>query len=149
MSRFYAAEATASEKSAAEKETICNECGKHVPIRCPTCTQYIREETNEKRCNTCGQETQKENQDEWEVKEQKDGTMRALCNICKRKLEKCPECERDYDSDDDIESSEEDINEETEGETEEDDDISSTTNDEGDTEPKLKQSGQGRKKYYF
>ena len=149
MSRFYAAEARESEKSAAEKKTLCAECGKHVPLRCPTCSQYMRGQSKEKLCNTCGQEIHEENQDEWEVKEQKDGTLRALCNVCKRKLEKCPECERYYDSDDDIESSEEDISEETEGEAEEDEDASSTTNEERDFEPKRDQSGHGRKKYNF
>ena len=122
MSRFYSAEAAASEKSS--KEKVCTECGKNVPTKCPTCSQFIRAENNEKLCVSCAQEQEDQRENECGLKEQKDGTLRAVCNVCTRKLEKCPECERYYDSEEDIDSSEdEELDKENEGETDEDEDI--------------------------
>ncbi len=147
MSRFYAAKAAASEKSS--KEKVCTECGKNVPTRCPTCSQYIRAANNEKPCGSCGQEQEDQSEDEWEIKEQKDGTLRALCNVCKRKLEKCPECERYYDSEEDIDSSDEELDKENEGETDEDEDINTTIDEERADQSKKSYVGRGGKKYYF
>jgi len=147
MSRFYAAEAAASEKSS--KEKVCTECGKNVPTRCPTCSQYIRAANNEKPCGSCGQEQEDQSEDEWEIKEQKDGTLRALCNVCKRKLEKCPECERYYDSEEDIDSSDDELDKENEGETDEDEDTNKTIDEDRDDDNKKSHVGRGGKKYYF
>ncbi len=148
MSRFYAAEAAASEKSS--KEKVCTECGKNVPTRCPTCSQYIRAANNEKPCGSCGQEQEDQSEDEWEIKEQKDGTLRALCNVCKRKLDKCPECERYYDSEEDIDSSDdEELDKENEGETDEDEDTNKTIDEDRDDDNKKSHVGRGGKKYYF
>ena len=147
MSRFYAAEAAASEKSS--KEKVCTECGKNVPTRCPTCSQYIRAANNEKPCGSCGQEQEDQSEDEWEIKEQKDGTLRALCNVCKRKLDKCPECERYYDSEEDIESSDDELDKENEGETDEDEDTNKTIDEDRADDNKKSHVGRGGKKYYF
>ena len=143
MSRFYAAEAAASEKSS--KEKVCTECGNNVPTRCPTCSQYIRAANNEKPCGSCGQEQEDQSEDEWEIKEQKDGTLRALCNVCKRKLEKCPDCERYYDSEEDIDSSDEELDKENEGETDEDEDINTTIDEERADQSKKSYVGRGGK----
>ena len=147
MSRFYAAEAAASEKSS--KEKVCTGCGNNVPTRCPTCSQYIRAANNEKPCGSCGQEQEDQSEDEWEIKEQKDGTLRALCNVCKRKLEKCPDCERYYDSEEDIDSSDDELDKENEGETDEDEDTNKTIDEDRDDDNKKSHVGRGGKKYYF
>ena len=82
--------------------------------KCVSCDQFIKKTKvpEEDLCDTCGQELPDEEEEEEEFEEQKDGTLRKICGCCRRKCTICPECEQDYDSDQDLTDTEEEGSEE-------------------------------------
>ncbi len=84
-------------------------------------------------CRSCGQEQPDEDGEsdsEEEFEEQKDGTLRKICGCCRRKCKTCPECEQEYDSDQDASDEEE---ESEHGESEDTDNQDADTEESGET----------------
>ena len=94
------------------KKKLCNDCGQRLLDKCAYCNQFIdnTKVDEEDLCQSCGQELPDEDGEsdaEEEFKEQKDGTLRKICGCCRRKCKTCPECEQEYDSDEDASDVEE------------------------------------------
>ncbi|KAF0148082.1 MAG: hypothetical protein FD143_2962 [Ignavibacteria bacterium] len=106
---------------------FCPECSNQLLDKCNACGQFLRTSNDEEVCETCKQplSDEEESEDEYEI--QKDGTKRAMCRYCNRKLSQCPKCEKEYDSDQDDESKSEN---ESENESENSSEESETTTDE-------------------
>ena len=102
---------------------FCPECSHKLLDKCNGCGQFLRTSNDEELCETCKQplSDEEESEDEYEI--QKDGTKRAICRYCNRKLSQCPECEKEYDSDQDPES-------ESESDSDNSSEESETTSDE-------------------
>ena len=118
---------------------VCKKCEQDVPAKCDACNQYIMDSPDDEDCcSECGQELPE--QEDEEFVQQKDGTERPICHICKRPRQECPECEREFDTEDD--------DEEEESDNETDDEESDEENDEEET-ARHEQKGKGRKRFNF
>ena len=95
----------------------CTDCGQRLLDKCANCNQFIDDTKvdEEDLCQTCGQELSSEDgesEGEEGFEEQKDGTLRKICGCCRRKCKSCPECDQEYDSDQDASEVEEDSEQE-------------------------------------
>jgi hypothetical protein len=106
-------------KDMPEDET-CNSCGQEIPDKCTLCDQFVLDPPDEDdQCEECGQELPDEDEESDEEEDsheeheyvcRKKGCEQPLCTICKRPLQMCPKCEREFDTDEDgsVEGSSED-----------------------------------------
>ena len=99
-----------------EEASKCDKCGQEVLEECPTCHQLVYDSPDEDEvCEECGRELPEEDEDDssseelrktYSLEVRKDGTKRACCRMCNRRVESCPNCNRDY-SEKEYESEEE------------------------------------------
>ena len=89
------------------KPDECEKCGQETLEKCPTCDQLVYDKPEDHEvCEACGRELPEESGEEesdYEYEENKNGTMRAVCKCCNRKLDACPKCKEPYVTEDEEE----------------------------------------------
>ena len=88
---------------------LCDECQRFIPPICPSCNQFILGlDFAIVRCQICLQPKNQRTLLDEDFKIQKDGTKRRICPCCDRHYDKCKNCDKVYDSDQDFLSGSED-----------------------------------------
>ena len=134
------------------EKQICNTCEQEIPERCPYCRQFVYDDSDsdDDECDECGQAMPEEEVEEYDVIKRRHGVLQPMCNLCRRPLEKCPECKEEFDGYLDSRGrrhygADPDDDDDTDEEEEEDDDEENESK-EGDQKGK---GSQGRRYYNF
>ena len=142
MAAFKLPYINGSDSSLTQMQNECSTCKQEIPPKCSRCGQFIHTKSdNIEECPDCGQEleSQSEEEDEvpggYQIKRCKNGVGRAICKLCRRKLEACPSCKELYSESDAPTSEEDETDEEGEEESEED---SADDDQRGGSQRKLK-----------
>ena len=146
MAAFKLPYINGSDSSLTEFQNECSTCKQEIPPKCSGCGQFIHTKSdNIEECPECGQELESQSEEEehekhdlhggYQIKRCKNGVGRAICKLCRRKLEACPSCKELY-SESDVPTSEEEDETDEEGGEESEEDSAAADNQRGGSKGK-------------